>query len=428
MIRTIRMLQNRIKTRIAEIAAEHLPTVPENGNSADILYISYMGLLQPLGQSQVYRYLQRLSSEQNIVLITYERPDDIGETERFERLQDEVASLGIEWYPLRYHNDRSFAGTIWDILAGLKLCRQIITRKDIDIVHTRSYVPSILGLACKHLFETNFVFDMRGFLPDERVDAGQWETNDTIYHVAKWFETQFLRNADVVISLTQAGIDAIHEFEHIDTSETHFELIPTCVDLDLFTLQPDRREEEFVLGYVGSAGTWHMFDDVLDCFELLREQRPDSRLFILNNDEHDYIRERIKAHKIDESVVDLKAVEHSEVPKEMNRMDAGIFFYTPTFSKKGTSPTKMGEFLASGLPCLSNAAVGDVQSILEGEDVGVALESFNEDAKAAAVDRLVALGEDPATAARCRHVAESYYSLDAGVEKYNNIYQSLINE
>jgi len=315
---------------------------------------------------------------------------------------------------------------MYDLAIGFAVCARAIRRYDVDIVHTRSYVPSVLGLLCKRVFGTSFAFDMRGFWADERVDGGMWDENGRLYRTAKWFETKFLTHADVVVSLTEAGIEAMRAFEHVDTNDTRFEMIPTCVDLELFAPQPDNRDEEFVLGYVGSVGTWYLFDDVLECFELLQGRKPNSRLLILNQGDHDYVRDRLAEFDIDESAVELKAVDHEEVPAEMNRTDAGIFFYTPTFSKKGTSPTKMGEFLACGIPCLSNAAVGDVESILEGNDVGIALKSFDMEAKERAVDRLLELSADPTTAERCREVAESYYSLEAGVQDYNEIYRTVI--
>jgi len=396
-----------------------------NGNGLNVLYISYMGLLKPLGQSQVYRYIRKLSQDHCITLITYEDTDDLEDTERFESLQKELEGAGIDWHPLTYHSSPTLVATLWDLLMGFSVAVRAIKEKNIDVVHTRSYVPSVLGLICKRLLGTKFVFDMRGFLADERVDGDIWEKESQLYRTVKWFETQFFENADVVVSLTDAGIDAIQDFEHVDTSSTTFEMIPTCVDTELFTPQIERRGEGFTLGYVGSVGTWYRFDDVLECFELLREIRPDAELLVLNKGDHEYIYDRVDEFDIDEERVEVTTVEHSEVPVEMNRMDAGIFFYTSTFSKKGTSPTKMGEFLACGIPCLSNAAVGDVESILEDNGVGIAIDTFETDEKRSAIKSLVELSMDPSIATRCRSVAESYYSLDAGVEAYSDIYRQV---
>jgi len=393
-----------------------------------VLYISYTGLLEPLGQSQVYRYLIKLADMHDVFLITYEKPEDLDNKERVNSVQQTLEAADIEWHRLKYHHSPTLPATIWDLLSGIQTCIRVIKQNNIEIIHTRSYVASVLGLFCKRLFGTAFVFDMRGFWADERVDGGIWEEDSRLYRSAKWFETQFFENADVVVSLTEAGIDAIQAFEDVDTSSTSFKMIPTCVDTELFTPQPEKRNTEFTLGYVGSVGTWYRFDDVIECFELLLETRPDAELLVLNKGDHEYIYSRLAEFDIDTQQVEVATVEHSEVPTYMNRMDTGIFFYKPTFSKKGTSPTKMGEFLACGIPCLSNAAVGDVESILEANGVGIAIDTFETEEKRTAIESIVELSADPETADRCRAVAESYYSLNAGVDAYSEIYQRVTTD
>ena len=48
-------------------------------------------------------------------------------------------------------------------------------------------------------------------------------------------------------------------------------------------------------------------------------------------------------------------------------MNAGIFFIKPTFSKKASMPTRLGEYLASGVPCLCNTGIGDIDRLFEKE-------------------------------------------------------------
>lgn len=400
-----------------------LPEAPRT-----VLYISYTGLMEPLGQSQVYQYLRKLAERHRILLITYEKPEHWGDQERVQAMRERTRSAGIEWHPLPYHQEPSVVATAWDLLRGFARGAYLCARRDVQVVHARSYVVSVLALLFQRLFGTRFVFDMRGFWADERVDGGRWPANGRLYRTAKWFEAQFLTNADVVVSLTEAGIEAMRAFDHVDTRATRFEMIPTCVDLELFTPEPSRREERFVLGYVGAAGGWHCFDEVVQCFDRLQQRRPDSHFLVLNQGQHDHIRERLAAHDISADQVTVKAVDYAEVPAEMNRIDAGIFFYVPKFSKKGTSPTKMGEFLACGIPCISNAAVGDVQSILEGNNIGVALDGFSDAQKQRAIDRILDLTAEPEIIDRCRNVAESYYSLEAGVRAYDEIYFTISDE
>lgn len=390
-----------------------------------VLYLSYTGLMEPLGKSQVYPYLRELSTDYDISLVTFENPADLKDQDRFERMRADVESHDIDWRPLKYHNRPSLPATIWDISTGIKISRQLIREHGIDIVHARSYIPSVIALACKWRFDTSFVFDMRGFWADERVEGGIWNEGDFIYRVAKWLERRFIKHADVVISLTDAGIEAMKEFSYVD-KDVRFEQIPTCTDLNSFCL-PDGQSDgrPFTLGYVGSVGTWYKFDDVLECFQILQDAKPDSRLYILNKGQHDYINERLNEYGIPDENVFVESVEHEEISKRIQKMDAGIFFYKQTFSKKGTSPTKMGEFLASGVPCMSNAGVGDVKSLLTENSVGVVLDNFTIEEKRRSVEELVDLAMSPEIGQRCRHFAEEYYSLSAGVREYSNIYNSL---
>jgi glycosyltransferase involved in cell wall biosynthesis len=287
-----------------------------------------------------------------------------------------------------------------------------------------------MALALKKLFRVKYIFDMRGFWADERVEGGLWPTNGRMYRVAKWFERRFLLNADCVVSLTRAAVDEMRTFPYLLEHMPRFEEITTCADLELFrpaSSDPLRCpvDRPFTLGYVGSVGVWYLFDETLRCFQLLRQQRPDARMYIINRGGHDYIRQRIAALEIDPENILLKEAGHKQVALSMQQMDAGIFFYKPTYSKKATAPTKLGEFLGCGVPCLGNSGVGDMASILENERVGVAMDNFDEPSMREAIDRLLRLIHTPGVKERCREAAIRHFSLERGVAQYAKIYNDL---
>jgi glycosyltransferase involved in cell wall biosynthesis len=388
-------------------------------------------MLEPLGQSQVLRYLERLAPAFPIVLISFEKPGDWDLVERREALRARLRESRIEWIPLRYHKRPSAPATTFDIAQGVAVGAWAVMRYRVRIVHARSYVPAVMALALKRLFGVKFVFDMRGFWADERVDGGLWPEDGGLYRAAKWFERRFLINADRVVSLTRAAVDEMRTFPYLQRNMPQFDVITTCADLDLFRLAPSGSidpdaNRQFTLGYVGSVGVWYLFDEVLLCFKLLQELIPTAKFHILNRGGHEYIAERLAALGIDPADVRVEAVEHANVARAMQRMDAGIFFYTPTYSKKATAPTKLGEFLGCGVPCLSNSGVGDMASVLEENDVGVALRSFDESAMRAAVAQLTQLSRASDIKERCRAVALRCFSLADGVESYRNIYRALL--
>lgn len=398
-----------------------------------ILYISYDGMLEPLGQSQVLAYLKRLADGRRIHLISFEKPHDWLQIDSREALRNQIRAAGITWIPLRYHKRPSALATAFDIAQGVVVGAWAVMRHRVRIVHARSYVPSVIALVLKRLFRLKYIFDMRGFWADERVDGGLWPKGSRLYRMAKWFERRFLLSADRVVSLTQAAVDEMRQFPYLQGRMPKFEVITTCADLDLFkpdASEPSTQKDDrpFTLGYVGSVGLWYIFDETLQCFKLLRQAIPDARLHILNRGDHTYIRERLNVHKVDPESVRLEVADHAGVVRAMGQMDAGIFFIKPVYSKMASAPTKLGEFLGCGIPCLSNAGVGDMASILEKEQVGVALSRFDETAMREAIEHLLQLTQTPGIKARCREVALRYFSLDEGVTRYRAIYDHLMDK
>jgi len=149
-------------------------------------------------------------------------------------------------------------------------------------------------------------------------------------------------------------------------------------------------------------------------------------MLVLNNGAHAHIKDRFIANNISDEVIDVRGTDYSQMPNELNKLDAGIFFYKPTFSKKGTAPTKLGEFLACGIPCLTLIGAGDTEEILENENVGVVLHDLTPQSQKKAIQKLLKLKEDPQIKARCVKAAQKYFSLEKGVESYDRIYRSLV--
>jgi glycosyltransferase involved in cell wall biosynthesis len=389
-----------------------------------VLYLSYDGMLEPLGQSQVVAYLERLAASRVVHLVSHEKAADWDDAARRAAVAARLARAGIQWHPLRYHKRPAALATAFDILAAASVGAWLVLRHRLGIVHARSYVAAVSALLLKPL-GTRFLFDMRGFWADERVDGGLWPREGGMFRVAKWFERRFLLHADHVVSLTRAAVREMSAFPYLAGRMPPVTVIPTCADLDKFHPVARATADGFVLGYVGSVGTWYLFDDVVAAFRELRALRPDARLLVVNRNEHAHVRDRLAAAGIAAESCELLATDHAGVPAAIARMDAGIFFIKPVFSKQASAPTKLAEFLGCGVPCLANRGVGDLADILEGEGVGVAVDAFDAGTLRAGLERLLALAAEPGIAARCADAARRHFSLERGVEAYAGIYESL---
>lgn len=393
------------------------------------LYISYDGMLEPLGQSQVLAYLKCLAHRQSIHIISFEKADDWVDTTEIERITGDLMGAGIQWHPLRYHKRPMVLATVWDIVRGMLFGIWLVLRYRLRIVHARSYVPSVMALGIKRITGAKYLFDMRGFWADEKVDGGSWQRDWYLYKLVKGFEKRFLLNADHVVSLTNAGLREINRFDYLQGCMPPITVIPTCADLARFKplshARHGRADGGFVMGYVGSVGTYYMFDEVVACFVQLLRMRPEARFLVVNRGQHSYIRDRLAAADLPEAAVELRSATHAEMPSQMARMDAGIFFIKPAFSKQASAPTKLAEFLGCGIPCIGNYGVGDMAQVLESEQVGIALTSFDTESFKVGLVRLLQLVDNPGTRDRCAASAKRHFSLDEGVTRYQGIYDLL---
>lgn len=396
-----------------------------------VLYISYTGLMDPLGQSQVLQYVLALGrSGYRMTVLSFEKPNALADKDRVAAMRRSCEEAGVDWRPRVWHNRPvGSLATLYDLAAGRAQGIQIAREIRADIVHCRSYIASLMGLAVKRATGARLIFDMRGFWPDERVDGGIWSKSSLTYNIFKRVERSLFLNADHIVSLTKAGVREYEAFEYMKDLPPKSTVIPTCTNLDLF--QPEEVSREgFTLGYVGSVGSWYLFDAVAQAVARAFAIRPDARLLVVTKGNHNLVRKELDNAGVDLERVELRSANFSDVPKQIARMDAGLFFIRPAWSKRASCPTRMGEFLACGKPCLANGGVGDVAEDINETGTGIALrplgtETVDLSAVDAALESLFVMAADPSMAARCRSVAEERFSLANGVAAYSGIYDLL---
>ena len=286
--------------------------------SDGVLYLSYTGLLEPLGQSQVLAYQERLAADHRVHVVSFERAEDLADAGKLASVRERLQRAGIGWHPRRYHKRWSLLSTGWDIAAGTWTGWRLARRHRLGIVHARSYVPGVMGLLVKRLTRAKFVFDMRGFWVDERVDGGLWKRGGLLYRGGKRIERTLLQGADHVVSLTHVGVRAMREFDYLQGRMPPMTVIPTCADLARFRPLPKPdAQAPFTLGYVGSAGTWYLFDATVAAFRQIRTVRPDARFLIVNRNEHALIRGKLRAGGVDPDEVELCKAGHDQIPQLM---------------------------------------------------------------------------------------------------------------
>ncbi len=405
-----------------------------------VLYISYNGMLDPLGQSQVIPYLKELSRTGiQFTLLSFERPQAFTRNgvEMCAALHRELAGGGIDWHWLRYHKMPSLPATSYDVLAGIRYGSRLVRRKQIEMIHARSHIPATIALRLKRRFGVKMIFDVRGLMAEEYADAGHWRKDSLPYRLTKAVEGRALGAADGVVTLTERIWPVMNQWDSVRHHSVAHEVVPCCADLELFRFSHQDRarrraelalEDRFVVVYSGSIDGWYLTESMADFFVTMRKQRPDGHLLWLTPARHERLHELMKARGVDEAAYTVLASAPRDVPSYLSAGDAGLAFIKPCFSKLASSPTKYAEYLGCGLPLIINAGIGDSDMLITQEKVGALVRDFTgaEYADAASVVEGF-VGYPEQTRRRAREVAERLFDVrHVGAERYARLYEEVL--
>lgn len=376
-----------------------------------------------VSRSQVLPYLKRLTGMgHKINILSFEKPGtEKSDTKRL--LSESLASYGIKWMPRRYHKNPAVPATIFDLFQGLITGLNTVRKEKIEAIHARGYVPALIGCMLKGISKKPVIFDMRGFWPDEKVDANYWKPNGIVYRIVKEMERYLLKHADEIVVLAESARDRILK---MGIARSPISVIPCCADLDIFRkvypLRPDKGlAGRMVMIYAGNLGTFYNLDKIFDFFAFLKKRHADAFLRLVSN----YPKTDIQKMASERGIADYRVdtLEHKDMPEAFSAASFSVIFYNRKLSGDGCSPIKLAESLACGTPVIINDRIGDSSLIVEGERVGFVLSDFNQTEYMRAIKNIEELlSHKEETAARCVNVAKKHFSLDMGVERYRAIY------
>src|SRR6187402_496250 len=113
-----------------------------------VLYITYDGLTDSLGQSQVLAYLKKFDREKiQVHIISYEKKENF-ETNKAD-VQSQIDASTLVWHKLNYTKKPPIFSTLFDIVRGFLFALYLNKKHKFDIVHCRGYIPAFIGLWLK---------------------------------------------------------------------------------------------------------------------------------------------------------------------------------------------------------------------------------------------------------------------------------------
>ena len=405
-----------------------------------VLFISYNGMLEPLGQTQALPYLRELTKRGvKVTLLSFEKSNafTVEGRRQCEELKRELHDAGIEWHWLRYHQRPSLPATFYDVLAGIRYASRLVRQNRIELVHARSHIPATIALALKRKFGIKMIFDVRGLMAEEYVDARHWPAGGLRYRVTKAAERRIFAATDGVVTLTERIWPIIREWDGLKGRDVHHEVIPCCVDLALFRFSEEQRSrlrtelglaDRFTFVYSGSLDGWYLTEEMADFFASVVRKENDAHLLWLTRGSHERVRQLMRARGIGAEHFSVHAVTPAEMPAYLAAGDVGISFIKRCLSKLASSPTKNAEYLACGLPIVINSGIGDSDHLVNQTEAVVLLEDFSEQEFDSAWNAIKEIVNDSNIKTKARVTAETVFDLKTvGGERYARLYESVFS-
>src|SRR5687768_3353161 len=405
-----------------------------------VLFISYNGMLDPLGQSQVLPYLRELSKRGvRFTLLSFERRgafENDGPA-RCAELASELANQNIEWHWLRYHQTPSIPATAYDVLRGTLYAKQLIRKNRIEMVHARSHIAATIALALKKQHGVKFIFDIRGLMAEEYVDANHWKQNSLPFRISKTMEGRALAGADGIVTLTEKIWPIIKDWDGLRGRDVPHEVVPCCADLKAFRFSAVEREkrraelglsERLTVVYSGSIDGWYLTEEMADFFAQVLRENPSAHFLWLTPFKHDRITGLMNERGIEPDQYTVKSVLSADVPSYLSAADVGLAFIRSCFSKQASSPTKNAEYLACGLPVIINAGVGDSDALVTQSEIGALVEELTDAGYSHAITTVRQLLTDrDALRVATRDTAVKLFDVSrVGVERYARLYERVL--
>ncbi|MCS6895240.1 MAG: glycosyltransferase [Bacteroidia bacterium] len=398
------------------------------------LYLTYDGLLDPLGQSQILPYIyglvERLGVEFSIV--SFEKRERLSD---LEELRAALSTKSIQWYPLSFTRKPPVLAKAWDSYRFFATAEKVLLEHKVSLFHARSYVAGWVAHRLSQRYGIPWIFDMRGFWADERRETRAWPAHHPLYNwlyrVWKRRERFMLHSAAHIIVLTEAAKATLNSWQIPSHKIT---VIPCVADYEHFTPHPETRKEcrkqlripseAFVLGYVGSLGPLYELAEMIRFFKVLLKHKPDSYLVFFTPSAPEIVYTAVREANIPFEKIRIRSLKRAEVPLWSSILDASIIFCLPGFSRIGSSPTRVAEMLAMNIPVIMQADLGDTKQLARDIEGIYACPTLSEESYELIVHQLLLLRERGEVYSP-RHTSQAFLALPVGIQRYEAVYRLL---
>ncbi|MDB4078039.1 glycosyltransferase [Amylibacter sp.] len=388
-----------------------------------VLYISYDGLLDPLGQSQILPYISAISAAgHSLTIVSFEKVERT--REQIDFLEKKLQKIGVSWVRLAFRSGKFFA--IKRFISGVLMIRKMCRDLQPDFVHLRGFVPAVIfQLSCSRV---PFLYDFRGFALGEWVDIGKINLSSWLYRILNRLDQKAVKSASGLVVLEKSAKQLLKET--YDVPNVPLKVIRTCTDVNLYAKpknihSKDNNALRFV--FLGGAKFPYRPDLALILIERLLENGVDCNIDFINKGDCGIIKNATDLTSIPKENVRILGCEHSEIPDILATYDCGLVMVETSYWRRVCSPSKTGEYLASGLPVISLEGIDALDELSE-RTVCVERVSYEKllgHFQDFSIEQIVSFIRSTGIAHKCQILAKAEFDLEMAGNLYIELYSEM---
>jgi glycosyltransferase involved in cell wall biosynthesis len=275
------------------------------------------------------------------------------------------------------------------------------------------------------------VLEVRDIWPDAILASGVSRPGSSLAKTLSAISRFLYRHCDRIVVVSPAFVEELAT--QWDVPRDKISLIVNGVETQTFTPgnADDVRhslnlEGRFIVSYIGTVGLAHGIRTALDAAERVRENRPQIAFVIVGEGAERASLEQEAADRGLDNVFFLGQKPRSEVPRILRASDACLVLLRKTDAFKQVIPTKMLEFMSSGVPVVVGVD-GQARKIIEAASGGLYVQPENVDELVQAIEKLEAspelrrsLGEKGR-----RHMVE-HFSREGTARRYIEVLNGMV--
>ncbi len=354
---------------------------------------------------------------------------------------------------LKENNIKLAVAKISDFNSTFEQLANFIREENIELIHCRSYISSKYALEIKKKLGISFIFDMRGLMPeeqklfrDDKLGVDIPINGDIKYQNHKVLEENLLINADSTIALNQTFknylLNNYHNMKRID-------VIHNFVDVKKFSFNQKSRNEirermewknKVIFVFSGSMSPWYDFSLLINWLKQIIECGLDAILLMLTyvdkssniQYQKSYFEKLLTENNLSKERLIIIHPEINSVRDYLSASDISVIPHKLRYEMilRVAQPIKFAEYLANGLPVLSNNLNMEIVKtnfenpfngwILKDkkipDEIVKSIEKYVENQKYNILDTRNMITE----------IARKNYNYRNVVEKYNHLYLDLL--